>query len=58
MKQSKHFLENAENCAQFAESAADEPTYKRYKRMEAAWRALESSRIGSMEKWHPTNNKT
>ena len=40
MKQSKHFLENAENCAQFAESAADEPTYKRYKRMEAAWRAL------------------
>ena len=40
MKQSKHFLENAENCAQLAERAADEPTHKRYKRMEAAWRAL------------------
>jgi hypothetical protein len=40
MKQSQHFLENAENCAQLAERAADDPTYKRYKRMEAAWRAL------------------
>jgi ATP/maltotriose-dependent transcriptional regulator MalT len=40
MKQSKHLLENAENCAQLAERAADEPTHKRYKRMEAAWRAL------------------
>jgi hypothetical protein len=40
MKQSQHFLENAENCAQLAERAADEPTHKRYKRMEAAWRAL------------------
>jgi ATP/maltotriose-dependent transcriptional regulator MalT len=40
MKQSQHFLENAENCAQLAERAIDEPTHKRYKRMEAAWRAL------------------
>ena len=40
MKQSQHFLENAENCAQLAESASDEPTHRRYKRMEAAWRAL------------------
>jgi len=40
MKQSQHFLENAENCAQLAERATDEPTYKRYKRMEEAWRAL------------------
>ena len=40
MKQSQHFLENAENCAQLAERAADEPTCNRYKRMEAAWRAL------------------
>jgi hypothetical protein len=40
MKQSKHFLDNAENCGQLAERARDEPTYKRYKRMEAAWRAL------------------
>jgi len=40
MKQSQHFLENAENCAQLAERAADEPSYKRFKRMEEAWRAL------------------
>ena len=40
MKQSQHFLENAENCAQLAEQAKDEPTHNRYKRMEAAWRAL------------------
>ncbi|MFB9264174.1 hypothetical protein ACFFWD_13485 [Bradyrhizobium erythrophlei] len=40
MKQSQHFLENAENCAQLAEHAPDEPTYNRYKRMEEAWRAL------------------
>ena len=25
MKQSQHFLENAENCAQLAERATDEP---------------------------------
>jgi hypothetical protein len=40
MKQSQHFLDHAENCAQLAERAADEPTYNRYKRMEAAWRTL------------------
>ena len=40
MKQSQHYLDNAENCAQLAERAKDEPTYKRFKRMEAAWRAL------------------
>jgi hypothetical protein len=40
MKQSQHFLENAENCAQLAERATEEPTHNRYKRMEAAWRAL------------------
>jgi hypothetical protein len=40
MKQSQHFLDNAENCAQLAERATDEPTQMRYKRMEAAWRAL------------------
>jgi hypothetical protein len=34
------FLKNAENCAQLAERAADEPTRNRYMRMEAAWRAL------------------
>jgi hypothetical protein len=40
MKQSHHFRENAENCAQLAERATDQAAYKRYKRMEAAWRAL------------------
>jgi hypothetical protein len=40
VKQSQHFLENAENCAQLAERATDEPSYQRYKRMEDAWRAL------------------
>ena len=40
MKQSDHFRENAENCAQLAERSKDEPTFKRFKRMEAAWRAL------------------
>jgi hypothetical protein len=40
MKQSDHFRDNAENCAHLAEQAADEPMFLRYKRMEAAWRAL------------------
>jgi hypothetical protein len=40
MKQSEIFRENAENCAQLAETAANEPTFLRYKRMEAAWLAL------------------
>ena len=40
MKQSEIFRENAENCAHLAENAANEPTFHRYKRMEAAWRAL------------------
>ncbi len=40
MKQSENFLENAVNSAQLAERATDEPTHKRYRRMEAAWRAL------------------
>jgi hypothetical protein len=40
MKQSHQFIENADNCAQLAERATDDPTSRRYKRMEAAWRAL------------------
>lgn len=40
MKQSEIFRENAENCAHLAESATSEPAFHRYKRMEAAWRAL------------------
>ena len=40
MKRSDEFRENADDCAQLAERADDEPTFNRYKRMEAAWRAL------------------
>lgn len=40
MKQSGRFLENADNCARLAEEADGQPQYQRYKRMEAAWRAL------------------
>ena len=40
MKQSDVYRQNAENCMQMAEAAQGEPAFKRYKRMEAAWRAL------------------
>jgi hypothetical protein len=40
MNKSEDFLRNAENCARAAESATDVPTRNRFKRMEAAWRAL------------------
>jgi hypothetical protein len=40
LKQSDIFRENAEHCAQLAESSTNNPAYRRYKRMEAAWRAL------------------
>jgi hypothetical protein len=40
MKQSEIFRENAENCAHLAEGAVNEPASHRYRRMEAAWRAL------------------
>jgi len=40
MKQSEIYRQNAENCAYPAEDAPNEPTRQRYKRMEAAWRAL------------------
>jgi len=39
-KQSDMFRENAQNCADRAETAKDKPTHKRFERMEAAWRAL------------------
>ena len=39
-KRSQQFLNNAENCAELAERATDEPTYKRYKLMEAGWLAM------------------
>jgi hypothetical protein len=40
MKQSDIFRENAENCLRLAEGKTDEPNFKRFKRMAAAWRAL------------------
>ena len=39
-KQSEIFRDNAENCADRAETVKDEPTRKRFKRMEVAWLAL------------------
>ena len=39
-KQSDVFRENAQNCVEKAERAKDEPTCKRFKRLEAAWLAL------------------
>jgi hypothetical protein len=53
MKQPQHPLENAENCAQLAESATDEPSHNRYKRMEAAWRALAEEQDWLDGKVHP-----
>ena len=42
MKPSEIYRENAENCAQLAEDEpnTETPAYKRFRRMEAAWRAL------------------
>jgi hypothetical protein len=37
---SEIFRDNAENCADKAESVKDEPAQKHFKRMEAAWLAL------------------
>ena len=42
MKPSEIYKENAENCAQLAEAepTTETPAYRRFRRMEAAWRAL------------------
>jgi hypothetical protein len=53
IKQSQQPLENAENCARLAQSATDEPSYNRYKRMEAAWRALAEEQDWLDGKVHP-----
>jgi hypothetical protein len=39
MKQSDAFRQNADNCSELAESASG-PAVQRFRRMEAAWRAL------------------
>jgi hypothetical protein len=42
MKPSEIYKENADNCATLAEGepSKNSPAYKRYRRMEEAWRAL------------------
>jgi hypothetical protein len=40
IKQSDIYRQNADNCMQMAEAAEGEPACNRFKRMEAAWRAL------------------
>jgi hypothetical protein len=40
MKKSQTFLGHAEQCAQLADTAPSQPAYRRFKRMESAWRAL------------------
>ena len=40
MKQSDIFRQNAENCIHLSERSEDEPSYIRYVRMAAAWKAL------------------
>lgn len=42
MKPSEIYRENADNCAMLAEGepTRDSPAYKRYRRMEEAWRSL------------------
>jgi hypothetical protein len=40
MTASRTFLEHAERCAHLADIAPNQPSYRRFKRMESAWRAL------------------
>jgi len=40
IKQSEIYRQNAENCMHLAEAAENEPAFNRFRRMEAAWRAL------------------
>lgn len=40
MKKSDQFRENAETCAELANTARNEPLRKRYTRMADAWNAL------------------
>jgi hypothetical protein len=40
MNQSDEFRENAANCAELAETASEQPTQLRYRRMQASWLVL------------------
>lgn len=55
MKNSQQFLNNAENCAELAEGAKNEPSYRRFKLMEAGWLALarEQDWLDGVTKPHP-----
>jgi hypothetical protein len=50
------YRSNAENCAELAETANTEPERNRFKRMEAAWRALadEQAWLDGKEPHKPT----
>ena len=56
MRQSDRFRENAENCLQLAEQAADEPKLKRYRRMASAWYALAREQQWLDGEIHPNEN--
>ena len=60
MKPSAIYLENAEICAQLAEGEpiTDSPAYKRYRRMEAAWRPWPRTKSGWTERSRPFLNRT
>ena len=40
MPTAEELLKHAENCAQLAEEAKDQPSKARFRRMEEAWRSL------------------
>jgi hypothetical protein len=54
--QSEIFRQNAENCAHLAETAANEPAFLRFKRMEAAWLALANEQDWLDGEVSPTHN--
>jgi hypothetical protein len=45
MKQSVHFIQNADTCARLAERATDEPMHQRYRLMERRGVRLRGNRI-------------
>jgi hypothetical protein len=53
MKPSEIYKENADNCAMLAEGepSRESPAYKRYRRMEQAWRSLAFGRRAGMAGW-------
>lgn len=54
MKQSDILRENADNCLRLAEGRSDEPSFKRFQRMAASWRALADEQDWLDGEIHPT----